>query len=119
MDYLGGLVSSIFSMIFVVFVIGAVGYFLGAIKVKGISLGTAGVLLAALLFGVLASYVSSFHVGEKEIVLFDAAKKTSFSLVSNIVLPQLWPRHHILRLYGHHHHHARRAGDDPVYLDRQ
>ena len=84
MDYLGGLVSSIFSMVFVVFMIGAVGYLLGAIKIKGISLGTAGVLLAALLFGVLASYVPAFHVGEKEIVLFDAAKKTSFSLVSSI-----------------------------------
>ena len=84
MDYLGGLVGSIFSMIFVIFMIGAVGYFLGAIQVKGISLGTAGVLLAALLYGVFSSYIPSFHVGEKEIVLFDAAMKTKFSLVSSI-----------------------------------
>ena len=84
MDYLGGLVSSIFSIIFIVFVIGAVGYLLGAISVKGVSLGTAGVLLAALLYGVLASYVPSFHVGEKEIILFDAGLKTKFSLVSSI-----------------------------------
>ncbi|MBR5095325.1 MAG: permease [Oscillospiraceae bacterium] len=71
-------------MIFVIFMIGAVGYFLGAIQVKGISLGTAGVLLAALLYGVFSSYIPSFHVGEKEIVLFDAAMKTKFSLVSSI-----------------------------------
>lgn len=84
MDYLGSLVGSIFSMIFVIFMIGTVGYFLGAIQVKGISLGTAGVLLAALLYGVFTSYVPSFSVGEKEIVLFDAAIKTKFSLVSSI-----------------------------------
>ncbi len=84
MDYLSGLVNSIFSMIFLVFMIGAVGYFLGAIQVKGISLGTAGVLLAALLFGVLTSYVPSFRIGEREIVLFSPDIKTKFSLVSSI-----------------------------------
>ena len=84
MHYLGDLTASIFSMVFIVFIIGTVGYLLGAISVKGVSLGTAGVLLAALLFGVLASYVPSFTVGDKEIVLFDAALKTKFSLVSGI-----------------------------------
>jgi putative transport protein len=84
MDYLGSLVNSIFSMIFVIFLIGTVGYFLGAIQVKGISLGTAGVLLAALLYGVFTSYVPSFSVGGTEIVLFDAGIKTRFSLVSSI-----------------------------------
>ena len=57
MDYLGNLTAGVFSMIFLIFLIGAVGYFLGAIQVRGISLGTAGVLLAALLFGVFASFV--------------------------------------------------------------
>ena len=84
MDYLGSLVNSIFSMIFVIFLIGTVGYFLGAIQVKGISLGTAGVLLAALLYGVFTSYVPSFSVGSTEIVLFDAGIKTKFGLVSSI-----------------------------------
>ncbi len=84
MDYLGNLTASIFSMIFIIFLIGAAGYFLGAIQVKGISLGTAGVLLAALLYGVLASFVPSFSVGGKEILLFDAAMKTKFSLVSSL-----------------------------------
>ena len=84
MEYLGSLTASIFSMIFIIFLIGAVGYFLGAIQVKGISLGTAGVLLAALLYGIFSSFVPSFSVGGKEIVLFDAALKTKFSLVSSI-----------------------------------
>ena len=84
MAYLSTLTESIFSMIFIIFLIGAVGYFLGAIRVKGISLGTAGVLLAALLYGVFSSFVPSFSVGGREIVLFDAAMKTKFSLVSSI-----------------------------------
>lgn len=84
MHYFGDLTSSIFSMVFIVFLIGTIGYLIGAISVKGVSLGTAGVLLAALLFGVLASYVPSFSVGEKTIVLFDDAVKSRFSFVSSI-----------------------------------
>ena len=84
MSYVSGLTASIFSMIFVIFLIGTVGYFLGAIRVKGISLGTAGVLLAALLYGIFTSFVPSISVGGREIVLFDAAIKTKFSLVSSI-----------------------------------
>ena len=33
------------------FLIAALGYLIGAIKIKGIELGTAGVLLVALVFG--------------------------------------------------------------------
>jgi putative transport protein len=84
MDYLGNLISSIFSMIFVVFLIGTVGYFLGAVSIKGISLGTAGVLVAALLYGIMTSYVPSFTVGSKEIVLYNADVKAKFSLISSI-----------------------------------
>ena len=84
MDYLGNLISSIFSMVFIVFLIGTVGYFLGAISVKGISLGTAGVLVAALLYGIITSYVPSFTVGTKEIVLFDDSVKKTFNLVSSL-----------------------------------
>ena len=34
-----------------IFVIAAIGYLLGSIKIRGIELGTAGVLLVALVFG--------------------------------------------------------------------
>ena len=34
-----------------IFVIAAIGYLIGGIKIRGVELGTAGVLLAALVFG--------------------------------------------------------------------
>jgi len=57
MIYLGEVAKSALSVIFIVFAISAIGYLLGRITVKGISLGTAGVLLAALLFGIAVSYI--------------------------------------------------------------
>ena len=84
MTYLAGVLSSSFSIIFFVFIIAALGYLIGAVEIKGISLGTAGVLLVALLFGVLASYVPEFNVGDKVIPLFNADLKSKFSLVSSI-----------------------------------
>ena len=84
MTYLAGVFSSAFSIIFFVFVIAALGYLVGAVEIKGISLGTAGVLLVALLFGVLASYVPEFSIGDKAIPLFNADLKSKFSLVSSI-----------------------------------
>ncbi|MCR4712559.1 MAG: YidE/YbjL duplication [Clostridia bacterium] len=84
MVYLGGVTASIFSIIFMIFLIMTVGYLLGSISVKGISLGTAGVLLAAILYGILASKVPSFMIGEKEIELFSDALKTRFSFVSSL-----------------------------------
>lgn len=43
--------ASLLSPMMTVFLIGALGYVVGSVKVKGISLGTAGVLLVALVFG--------------------------------------------------------------------
>lgn len=48
MEYLAGVTGSILSMIFIIFAIATVGYLVGSVSIKGISLGTAGVLLAAL-----------------------------------------------------------------------
>jgi len=84
MEYLGGVVSSALSVIFIVFIIGALGYLVGGISIKGVSLGTAGVLLVALIFGVFASYVPSFDIGDTTINLFNSDLKTKFSLVSSI-----------------------------------
>lgn len=82
--YFSSVINSIFSMVFIIFAIATIGYLVGAIDIKGISLGTAGVLLVALLYGILASFVPSFQVGAKEIVLFSADMKTKFSLVSSL-----------------------------------
>ena len=84
MDYLGGLASSIFSVVFIVFIIGTLGYLLGAISIKGVSLGTAGVLVAALLYGIMSSYLPSFTLGSKEIALFNDDLKSSFGFVSKL-----------------------------------
>lgn len=45
MSYLGDVLSSAFSIIFFIAIIAALGYLVGGISIKGISLGTAGVLL--------------------------------------------------------------------------
>ncbi len=84
MNYLGSVTGSLLSTLFFIFVIAALGYLIGAIKIKGISLGTAGVLLIALLCGVLFSKVSSFTVGAKTITLWSDSVKSLFSMVSNI-----------------------------------
>ena len=83
-EYFGTVVSSILSTLFIIFFIATLGYLIGSIKVKGISLGTAGVLLTALLVGVLFKYLPSFEIGGKTIVLWDATAKVRFKLVSNI-----------------------------------
>ena len=60
-NYLGEVCSKALSVIFVAFAICALGYLLGRIEIKGISLGSAGVLLVALAYGVLCSFFPSFH----------------------------------------------------------
>lgn len=82
--YFAGVVSSALSFIFVVFAIGTIGYLVGAIKIKGIELGTAGVLLVALLYGVLCNFIPSFHIGTREIFLMNDKIKGNFATVSNI-----------------------------------
>ena len=84
MAYLGDITSSALSIIFFVAIIAALGYLVGGIRIKGISLGTAGVLLIALLFGVLVSYVPSFTLGGKTVTLYSSALASNFGLVSNI-----------------------------------
>lgn len=82
--YFAGVVSSLLSFIFIVFAIGAIGYLVGGIKVKGIELGTAGVLLVALIWGVVINFLPAFNIGEKTITLWSAGIKGNFGVVSNI-----------------------------------
>lgn len=66
-------------VLFAVFLIAMLGYAVGGIKIKGIELGTAGVLLVALVFG---------HFFGKGVMLdmTDAAVKKQFTIVQNIGL---------------------------------
>lgn len=68
MTFLGGLVSigNVSALLLVVFSVLFLGYALGRIKIKGISLGDAGVFLIALLVGALF-----FGVNESGALLFD------------------------------------------------
>ena len=74
---MGSVGSALFSTIFIIFLIACTGYLAGNVKIKGISLGTAGVLIAALVFGIISSYVPFLGA-----VL--GATNNLFSFVSNM-----------------------------------
>ena len=72
MSLLNGIISisNIYTLLFVIFSVLLVGYLLGRITVKGISLGDAGVFIIALVFGALF-----FGVNEAGELLFSASSK--------------------------------------------
>ena len=83
MSLFGGVISisNISTLLFVVFAVLMVGYALGRITIKGISLGDAGVFIIALLAGALF-----FHVNEEGLLLFAAsAKEYDFSSGLSII----------------------------------
>ena len=67
-------ISNISTLLFVVFAVLAVGYALGRITIKGISLGDAGVFIIALVFGALF-----FHVGDAGLVFAGSSAPYDFS----------------------------------------
>ncbi len=83
-EYTGEFLNAVLSVVFISFTIATLGYLVGGIKIKGISLGTAGVLLVALVYGVVLSYFPSFKIGEKVINLYNATIKSNYSFISNI-----------------------------------
>lgn len=95
MEYLGGVLGSLLTPLFVLFVILVLGYLLGAINVKGISLGSAGVLIVAIIVGVIFFLCGektadntligfSFNVGSETIALWDGSAKSVFKTVQTI-----------------------------------
>ena len=83
--YFSSVLSSLLTTLFFVFLIAAAGYLIGGIEIKGISLGTAGVLLMALVYGIVANQIGFFEIGGKTIVLFDTDTiKPMYSLISNL-----------------------------------
>jgi putative transport protein len=84
MSYISGVVNSALSIYFIIFAIAALGYIIGGFSIKGISLGTAGVLLVALIWGIVVSYIPEFSIGNSKIVLFDDAIQAKFSMVSGL-----------------------------------
>ena len=97
MEYLGATVAGLLTTLFIVFVIIGLGLLLGRIEVKGISLGTAGVLLVSIVAGVVfflcrdkevyeltGSVVCHFEMDGKSIVLWNASINGTVGLISNI-----------------------------------
>ncbi len=97
MEYLGTTIGGLLTPLFVIFVIIALGLLLGRIEIKGISLGTAGVLLVSIVAGVIfflcrdkaiyaltGEVVCAFKMGGKEIVLWGSKVKSTTELISNI-----------------------------------
>ncbi len=83
--YMADMLSSILSIIFIVFTIATLGYLVGGISIKGISLGSAGILVVAIAYGVLLSYFPEFEFSGKTITLWSVETvKPKFDLVSNI-----------------------------------
>ena len=77
------------TVLLMAFLVCFIGYALGAIKVKGLSLGTAGVFLFALLFGYLCTLPGLQNVPVLgKFCMADAAdaKITSFKFISNVGL---------------------------------
>jgi len=84
------LIKDIPTLLFVVFAVLMLGYLLGRIKVKGISLGDAGVFIVALLIGALFFYVKNdnlcfdFSYVEKNAKPYDFS--AALSLIENLGL---------------------------------
>lgn len=87
MSIFGGVISinDISTLLFVVFAVLALGYLLGRITVKGVSLGDAGVFIIALIVGALF-----FSTGDNGLIFSGSAKpydfKSGLKLVENLGL---------------------------------
>lgn len=95
MEYLSSVAASVLTPLFAVFLIAALGYAVGGIKIKGISLGTAGVLVVALIYGIITTKISyindanevvtgAFRIGDRIINLFNSSVKSNYTFVSNL-----------------------------------
>ena len=95
MEYLGGVISALCSPLFIMFIILCLGYALGAIKVKGVSLGSAGVLLVAIIVAVIFFLSGdkdannkltefAFSIGSTKITLWGSSTQSVFKTVQNL-----------------------------------
>ena len=95
MEYFGGVLGALLSALFIIFVILSLGYLVGAIKVKGVSLGSAGVLLVAIIVGVIFFLCGEkgedgslagcwFTLGGKKVTLWGSSVQSTFKVVQNL-----------------------------------
>ncbi len=89
MEYLGITMGALLTTLFIAFVIIVLGFLLGGISIKGISLGTAGVLLVAIVVGIIFylcgdNGVTSVEIGKTTINFWNEGVAGTFNLISNI-----------------------------------
>ncbi len=93
MEYLGITMGALLTTLFIAFVIIVLGFLVGGINVKGVSLGTAGVLLMAIVVGVifylcgdkaLGEVVCAVKIGKTTINFWNKSVESTFNLISNI-----------------------------------
>ena len=94
MEYIGSVLSALLSPLFIMFVILSLGYAIGAIRIKGVSLGSAGVLLVAIIVGVIFFLCGvkdennkliefAFTVGSKKITLWGSSAQNELWVFFN------------------------------------
>lgn len=93
MEYLGITLGALLTTLFIAFVIIVLGFLVGGISIKGISLGTAGVLLVSIVVGVifylcgdtvLGEMICKVEIGKTIITFWNKSVNSTFSLISNI-----------------------------------
>ena len=88
MNLFNGVISitGIGFLMFVIFIVAGLGYLLGRVTIKGVSLGTAGVFIIALLFGALVFSVDGSDLVTSKFGTDIALAKNSFKIIENLGL---------------------------------
>ena len=86
MNLFNGVISitGIGFLMFVIFIVAGLGYLLGRVTIKGVSLGTAGVFIIALLFGALVFSVDGSDLVTTKFGAEVALAKNSFKIIENL-----------------------------------
>ena len=82
--YISNFLTNFLSTICIIFAIISFGYLIGNIKIKGISLGSAGVLVVALIFGIYINTRPEITIINNTITLFNADIKAKYSFLSSV-----------------------------------
>lgn len=88
MNLFNGVISitGIGFLMFVIFIVAGLGYLLGRVTIKGVSLGTAGVFIIALLFGALVFSVDGSDLVTTKFGAEASLAKNSFKIIENLGL---------------------------------
>ena len=98
-------ISGVTAVLFGAFLITALGYLVGSIKIKGVSLGTAGVFLVAIAFGIIFAipglvkidFLNNFYlIGDSDVY----EKLVAENLLDKVMLKTLSSSHSNTEVYG-------------------